>query len=216
MKVKWLGVSCFVITSAEGTKIITDPYKSGLLIRYRRIEETAHVVTVSHEHFDHNNVAAIGGNPQVLRGAGSFEVAGITVRGIASRHYSSSIGRWRGPNTIFCLTVDGIGVCHLGDLGHQLSEEQASQIGEVDILMLPVGGRATIDARGASLVCDQLKPRVAIPMHYKTAKLLLPFAGVDPFLEGKPDIRRLDASEVEFKKDELPSPTQIVVLKPAG
>jgi L-ascorbate metabolism protein UlaG (beta-lactamase superfamily) len=106
-------------------------------------------------------------------------------------------------------------VCHLGDLGHQLSDEQVAEIGEVDVLFIPVGGRFTIDGAGASRVINTLKPRVAIPMHYKTDRCLFPITKVDPFLEGKTNVKRLATAEVEFKKEELPSPTEIVVLEHA-
>lgn len=216
MRVKWFGQSAFLITSEEGTRIITDPYKSGPLrgIRYGKIEEAADVVTVSHEHVDHNNVAAVRGNPQVVKGVGTFEAKGIGFRGIASFH-DSLRAPWKRPNTIFCFTVDDIKLCFLGDLGHQPTEEQVAQIGEVDVLFIPVGGRFTIDASGASQTSETLRPRVAIPMHYKTDKLLLPLRRVAPFLEGKTSVRRLDTSEVELKREELPSPTEIVVLEHA-
>jgi L-ascorbate metabolism protein UlaG (beta-lactamase superfamily) len=169
---------------------------------------------VSHEHVDHNNVSAVLGNPRLIDTVSTYEVKGIQFRGIAAYHDNAE-GRKRGPNTIFRFEVDGIRLCHLGDLGHQLTDEQVAAIGEVDVLLIPVGGRFTIDATGASQVIEKLKPKVAIPMHYKTDKCLIPLARIDPFLEGKPNVKRLDASEVEFKKEELPSPTEIVVLKHA-
>ena len=216
MRIRWLGHSSFLITSEGGLRIVTDPYESGLLkgIRYRRIDEAADIVTVSHEHFDHNNVAGVAGNPEVVRGAGRHQVKGIEFKGILSFHDERG-GRSRGPNTIFCFTVDGIRVCHLGDLGHQLSEEQLSDIGEVDVLLIPVGARFTLDAKGASRVVAALRPRVAIPMHYHTVKVVFPLvlARVESFLEGKSNIGRPDTSEMELKRDELPSPTQVVVLR---
>lgn len=216
MKIRWLGQSAFLITSEEGTTIITDPYKTGMFIglRYRPIEEAADIVTVSHRDPDHNNVAAVRGNPQVVRSVGSFEAKGIEFRGIASYH-GLSVFRLKRSNTIFCFTVDNVRVCHLGDLGHQLSDEQVADIREVDVLMIPIGGFFTIDGAGASKVCDRLKPRVAIPMHYKTDSCLFPLARLDPFLEGKTDVKRMATSEAEFKKEELPSPTEIVVLEHA-
>ncbi|UCD53876.1 MAG: MBL fold metallo-hydrolase, partial [Dehalococcoidia bacterium] len=118
-------------------------------------------------------------------------------------------------NTILCFEVDGIRVCHLGDLGHQLSEGQVAGVGSVDVLLIPVGGYYTIDANVATVVCNQLQPKVVIPMHYKTGKCDFPIAGVEQFLQGKREVRRLDASEVEFKSGALPPTTQIIVLKPA-
>jgi len=212
MKLKYLGHASFLITSDTGLKIITDPYETGSGLNYGEIKESADIVTVSHDHSDHNNAAAVQGNPQVVRGAA--KVKGIEFKGIPCCHDEAG-GKLRGKNTILCFEVDGIRVCHLGDLGHQLSEGQVAELGEVDILLIPVGGFYTIDAKLAGQLCDRVKPRVVIPMHYKTAKCGYPIAGVEQFLQGRKEVRRLDTSQVGFKSGELPPTTQIVVLKPA-
>ncbi len=214
MKVKWLGHASFLITSEEGTKIITDPYATGMGISYGEIQEAADIVMVSHEHGDHNNVAAVSGSPQVVKGNGVQEAKGIQFKGIASFHDDAE-GSQRGPNTIFCFTVDDLKLCHLGDLGHQLSEQQVADIGDVDVLLLPVGGFFTIDAAVATQTTEKLKPRVVIPMHYSTDKCAYPISGVEDFLKGKANVKRMDASEVELTKSELPSAAEIVVLKHA-
>jgi len=214
MKVKYLGHSAFVITSDEGLKIITDPYKTSSGLTYGEITESADIVTVSHDHLDHCNTAGVRGNPEVVKGAGRPTVKGIEFNGIASYHDEAK-GRMRGNNTIFCFDVDGIRVCHLGDLGHLLDDRQVKEIGSVDILLIPVGGYFTIDARAASQVCNQLKPSIIMPMHYKTEKGIPGVVGVDEFLKGKDNVARQDLSEVEFKQEELPPPSQIIVLKPA-
>ena len=210
MKIKWLGHASFLITSEGGLKIITDPYHTGGDINYGEIQESADIVTVSHEHADHDNVAAVKGNPEVVKD--SRKVKGIDFRGIPSYHDEAK-GKQRGPNTIFCFTVDGIRLCHLGDLGHRLDDKQIKEIGEVDILLIPVGGVFTIDAKVAGEVCDKLKPKVVIPIHYRTPKCGYPIAGVDSFLKGKKNVRQLDTAEVEFKKENLPSTTEIIVLR---
>ncbi len=212
MKIKWLGHSSFVITSDTGTKIITDPYETGGDLSYGQIKESADIVTVSHDHADHNNVAAVQGNPKVVRGA--VEVKGIKFNGIPTYHDDAGGGK-RGKNTIICFEVDGIRVCHLGDLGHQLSDSQLAELGKVDVLLIPVGGFYTIDAKVATQLGDRLKPKVIIPMHFKTDKCDYPIAGVEEFLRGKKEVSRLDASQVEFKAGELPPSTKVVVLKPA-
>ncbi len=212
MKIKWLGHASFMITSDSGIRIITDPYEPEEDLTYSRINETADIVTVSHEHGDHNAVAAVGGSPQVVRKA--TEAKGIEFKDIPTYHDDTG-GSKRGSNTILCFEVDGVNVCHMGDLGHVLSNEQVTGLGKVDVLLIPVGGFFTIDARAASQVCDHLKPRVIIPMHYKNDKCAFPIAGVDEFLRGKNNVTRLDSSEVEFKAGELPASTQIMVLKPA-
>ena len=212
MKVKWLGHSAFVITSDTGIRIITDPYATEERLGYGEIKESADIVTISHEHHDHNNAAAVRGNPAVVRK--TTEVKGINFRGIPTYH-DEAAGKERGNNTIFCFEVDGVKVCHLGDLGHMLNERQAAELGEIDILLTPVGGFYTIDAATASQICDQLKPRVIIPMHYRNKKCTSPISGVDEFLQGKKNVSRLDTSEVEFKSGKLPADTQIIVLQPA-
>jgi L-ascorbate metabolism protein UlaG (beta-lactamase superfamily) len=214
MKIKWLGHASFLITSEKGLKIITDPYSLGGEIEYGRIEEAADIVTVSHKHSDHNNVAAVKGKPEVVNTAGSKRVKGVDFKGIPSYHDEAKGGQ-RGANIIFCFTLDGIRICHLGDLGHQLDAPQMAEIGEVDVLLLPVGGVYTIDAKGAAKVCDKLNPKVVLPMHYKTAKCGYPIAKVDDFLQGRKNVRHLNASETEFKKEQLPSATETVVLKHA-
>ncbi|MEE8598128.1 MAG: MBL fold metallo-hydrolase [Dehalococcoidales bacterium] len=214
MRIKYLGHASFVITSDSGVKIITDPYETGGALGYGKIEESADIVVVSHDHFDHNNVAAVRGNPKLVRGAVTTEIKGIEFKGIPSYHDDAG-GRQRGKNTVFCFEVDGIRVCHLGDLGHQLSAQQVAELGKVDILLIPMSGSVTIDAKVAGQVGDKLIPRVIIPMHYKTDKCALPIAGVDEFLRGKEDVKKLAASEVEFKQGELPAHTQITVLKSA-
>jgi len=212
MKVKWLGHASFLITSDSGTKIVTDPYAAGGGIKYGEIKESADIVTVSHEHFDHNNVASVGGNPAVVKG--DAEAKGIKFEGIATYHDTSE-GKERGNNTIICFEVDGIRVCHLGDLGHPLSDKQVAEAGKVDIVLAPVGGFFTIDAKVASEVCSKLNPRVVIPMHFKNDKLDFPISGVDDFLQGKEEVSKLESSEAEFKAGQLPAATQIVVLEPA-
>ncbi len=214
MNIKWLGHSCFLITSNEGLRVITDPYAVGGGIDYSPVKETADIVVVSHDHGDHNNVSTVQGKPEVVNGSGTKTVKGIQFRGIATYHDSSQ-GKQRGPNTTFCFTVDNIKLCHLGDLGHVLSPGQINEIGGVDILFIPVGGFFTIDAANASQVCAQLKPEVIIPMHFKTPNCAYPIASVDDFLRGKNNVREVGSSEAEFELDKLPSTSEIVVLKPA-
>ena len=207
-----MGHASFLITSETRTKIITDPYVTTETLTYGEIKESADIVTVSHEHTDHNNVSAVRGSPEVVRG--TAKVKGIEFKGIPTYHDDAE-GKSRGSNTIFCFEVDGIRVCHLGDLGHPLNDKQVAELGSVDILLIPVGGFFTIGAKVASQVCDRLKPKVIIPMHFKNDRCAFPLAGVDEFLQGKEGISRLDTSEVEFKQGELPTTTKTIVLKPA-
>jgi L-ascorbate metabolism protein UlaG (beta-lactamase superfamily) len=214
MKVKWLGHACFLITSRDGLRVITDPYAVGGGISYSPIRETADVVVVSHDHGDHNNVSAVLGKPEVVKGSGRKTVKGIEFNRVATSH-DTSHGQERGLNTVSCFTLDDLRLCHLGDLGHVLNPGQVTEIGAVDILFISVGGYFTIDASAANQVCDQLKPRVVIPMHFKTPKCAYPIASVEDFLKGRKNIRRVANSEVEFEREKLPTITETVLLQPA-
>jgi L-ascorbate metabolism protein UlaG (beta-lactamase superfamily) len=215
MKIKWLGHACFLITSAQGIKIITDPYTVNASVKYAPINETADIVTVSHDHHDHNAVSSVQGNPQVVKGAGVQTVKGIEFRGIATYH-DNSAGEKRGLNTVTCFTVDKVRICHMGDLGHVPDSSHLKEMGEVDILFIPVGGFYTIDAQATTRICDTVKPRITVPMHYKTSHLDFPIVGVDDFLKGKQNVRMLDTCEIEYRDGVLPGKPEIIVFKPAA
>jgi L-ascorbate metabolism protein UlaG (beta-lactamase superfamily) len=212
MKIRYLAHASFLITSGSGTRIITDPYTVNEGTRYKPVSETADIVTVSHGHGDHNNVASVKGKPQVVRD--SAEVKDIKIRAFPTFHDTSG-GKERGRNTIFCFDIDGVRVCHCGDLGHKFTAEQLKAIGKVDVLLIPVGGFFTIDARTAGEVAGQVGAAVTIPMHYKTEKVDYPIAGVEEFIKGKNNVTRVDGSEAEFKAGQLPAGPQIMVLKPS-
>ena len=186
MKVTWLGHSCFLLQGEEGITILLDPFFEDS-VGYPLPKLKADMVMISHDHTDHNNVDAAGSNSQVIFGPGEYSRLGLEIRGIRSFHDQKK-GRLRGENTIFCFQLDGIRICHLGDLGHILSPSQISEIGPVDLLFLPVGGRYTIDAKGADEVMRQIHPALVVPMHYRTGKLGFELDGVDEFLKGKKEV----------------------------
>jgi L-ascorbate metabolism protein UlaG (beta-lactamase superfamily) len=216
MKIQWLGHACFLLTSESGTRIITDPYTPGAFgLEYGPIAEEADIVTVSHDHADHNNVADVKGKPQIVRGAGAHEAKGIRFKGVAAFHDPSS-GSQRGSNTMFCFAVDGVNVCHLGDLGHDLDDRAGADVGPVDVLLIPVGGNFTIDAAVASRVCDKLKPKIVIPMHFQNERCPnFPVSGVDDFAKKRPSVKKPGSSEITVRKEELPASVETVVLRPA-
>ncbi len=214
MKIKWLGHAAFLIASDANIRIITDPYQSGGGIKYSSITEEADYVTISHEHSDHNYVDSIRGNPVIIRGVGTHQKEHFTFKGFASFHDDRN-GRLRGENTIFCFNIDDIKICHLGDLGHLLSEDKIEEIGEVDVLLIPVGGTYTIDANQATVLCKKINPKIMIPMHFKTPKLDFPITDVRSFIYGKENVRELNSSEFEITKEGLPVTAEIIVLKPA-
>jgi L-ascorbate metabolism protein UlaG (beta-lactamase superfamily) len=213
MKIRWLGHSSFLVTADDGTRIITDPYGVYPDLHYAQIEESADVVVLSHKHGDHFG-GKVRGNPRLVTGGGQKKEKGIEFKGIEVYHDTSK-GSQRGPNTVFCFTVNRVRLCHLGDLGHLLSGPETAEIGQVDVLMIPVGGFYTIDASTASKICDQIKPKVIIPMHYRNDKCSFPISGADEFLKGKANVKRLNTSDLELKGGQLSQATEIVVLQHA-
>ncbi len=209
MEIKWHGHACFEMISENGKVIVTDPYDES--IGYPVPEVTADVVTVSHEHYDHNNVAAVKGEPEVVRGAGEHIIEGMRLYGVKTYH-DTSRGAERGENTVFLFDVDEMRLCHLGDLGHVLEESQLRSIREkdIDVLFIPVGGVYTIDAKDANKVLEQLEPKIAVPMHFKTPPLRLNIKSEDKFLKGKKRVRR--ERKLSLRKGDLPEEPEIVVL----
>jgi len=213
MKVRWNGHSSFTITAADGMVIVTDPYEPGAFgggIGYRKIDVRPDIVTISHDHADHNYLDGFSGAYEAVRAPKT--VRGIDFKAVDVFHDGNG-GKQRGPNRIFIFTVDGVTVCHLGDLGHVPDAGQVSKIGKVDVLLIPVGGFYTIDHRQATEVVKLLAPRIAIPMHFKTAKCGFPIAPVTEFTAGKKNVKVLNVDEIELTGDSLPGATEIIVLK---
>lgn len=187
-----LGHSCFLLEESTGTKVVTDPYSSDIGITLPSV--SADVVTVSHSHSDHDNVKAVAGAPMIVDKPGMYEVKGVQIFGLNTYHDEHN-GKMRGSNVIFNIRMDGVNICHLGDVGHGPSPLMIEAIGPVDILLVPVGGNFTIDAEVAKEYVDRLMPSVIIPMHYKTDDIDLDIEGVDAFLD------YFDEDDVEFVKD---------------
>jgi len=209
MKLKWFGHSCFLLTSDNGVRVLMDPYNE-MIGKLPMIE--ADIVTVSHQHGDHNNVKAVKGPSTVVDKSGAFNEDGIEISGVATAHDESG-GSKRGKNIIFKISMDGINFCHCGDLGHLLTPEQISAVGKVDVLMLPVGGFFTIDADTASKVVKQLKPIVTIPIHYNTGHINLPIKGVEPFVKAMGgNVKKIGGREIELSSDELSKYAGMIVF----
>ena len=189
MIVTWLGHSCFLLEGKDGISLLLDPFHEDE-VGYSLPSVRADIVLISHDHLDHNNALAAGRDAKAISGPGRHNCLGMDILGIESYH-DAERGRLRGSSTIFCFLLDGIRVCHLGDLGHALSPDQLKAIGAVDLLFIPVGGRYTIDAPGANEVMRQLNPAVAVPMHYQTHALSFDLDPVDDFLKGKGEAQRL-------------------------
>jgi len=171
MTIQWYGHSCFKIStkpegrgSGEDVVIFTDPYNKE--IGLRPPQGRADIVTVSHNHFDHNNAEALRGEPAVLDLPGEYSIKGVSIKGVNSFHDKKE-GAEKGLNTIFVFESEGIRFCHLGDLAHALDKKQLEEINGVDILAIPVGGRFSLNGKEAKAVVDQVEPKVVLPMHYK-------------------------------------------------
>ncbi|MBW4080487.1 MBL fold metallo-hydrolase [Paenibacillus sp. S150] len=168
MNIHWYGQSAFQITSQQGTVILIDPY--GKFLGYRMPKIKADIVAVTHDHKDHNQIQFAEGDYELVNQARHYSIKGVEIQGVATFHDNVQ-GTKRGGNIVYVITVDGLRICHAGDLGHVLTAEQIRQIGTVDILMLPVGGGMTMNGETASQVMKQLQPAIAIPMHYRTKAL---------------------------------------------
>ncbi|MBI2906090.1 MAG: MBL fold metallo-hydrolase [Chloroflexi bacterium] len=217
MKLQWMGHATFLVTAEDGTKIVTDPYEPGYKnrVNYGPVPDVVDVVTVSHEHGDHNFVGALNGTPQVIKGYGYHAAKSIVFMGLPTYHDRVK-GRERGTNIVFSFTVDGINVCHLGDLGHPLSDSQTAELGQVDVLLIATGGpTATCELDVAHDVCQRIYPRIVVPMHFKTDKCTFPKYRAQDFIAGKSNARVINDSEIEIKKSDLPGGMEIVVLKAA-
>lgn len=176
MEISWLGHSCFQLRGKHVT-LITDPFSpqlaggqatrtgasQGEFPRLGKV--SASIVTVSHNHPGHNYVSGVSGNPHIVRGPGEYEISDVLITGVPSYH-DNKRGQERGRNTIYVIHMDELVICHLGDLGHTLQEEQLEEVADADILLIPIGGRATLNGAQAAEVISQVEPHIIIPMHY--------------------------------------------------
>lgn len=219
MTITWYGQSCFRIDAREGVVAI-DPFGKAIGLTPPRFH--ADILLVTHAHPDHANTAAIPGTPALVTGPGEYEFRGLAIQGISTFHDAKG-GRERGSNTAFRMAIasEGIVLVHLGDFGEgAMREETLEALGDVDILMIPVGGTYTVDGQTAAKVVHQIEPRVVIPMHYALPGLSIKLAPVEPFLNayGAPTAggsERLTKLVIR-KRDVLEGATRVVVLAASG
>ena len=217
MNITWLGHSSFRLEEkidGENVVVVTDPYNKEVGLRMSK--QKAHIVTSSHDHFDHNNFDAVvgieEGGPIVFDRPGEYEVKGVFVIGIGSYHDKKE-GKERGKSVMFKFDFAGVSVLHLGDLGTALSDAQLSKIEDVDILLVPVGGNYTIDSKEAAAVVRQIEPRIVIPMHYKIKGIDVDIENADKFIkEMGNNVEPLSKFKIN-KRDLPPENTQLVVLE---
>jgi L-ascorbate metabolism protein UlaG (beta-lactamase superfamily) len=208
MEITWLGHSCFLI-KGKGKTIITDPCHPDL--GYRVGEPEADIVTLSHFHPGHSYIEAVANDPKQIKSPGEYEIGGTFITGVASFHDNKK-GEVRGKNTIYIIEMDGITLCHLGDLGHPLDSHLIEEIGDIGILFLPVGEVSTIPIDTAMEIVRQLEPPIVIPMHYKTEAFTGNLSPVGKFLD-KMRIKWIESKpKISITSSSLPSSTQTIVL----
>lgn len=210
MEITWFGQSCFRLRS-RGLSVVTDPYGPDLGLKLPRI--TATIVTVSHSHPDHGEVEAVKGAPFVISGPGEYEIEGIFVIGVSTFHDAKQ-GQELGKNTAYLIEFEDLTVCHLGDLGQVLTQEQIEQLNGVNVLMLPVGGRSTLGGAKAAEVVGQLEPNIVIPMHYRLPGVTMQLDTVTRFLRELAVEAPEKLDSLVVVKSQLPEETRVVLLEP--
>lgn len=214
MDISWFGQAAFRI-KGKAASIVTDPFEAKIGLKLPKVE--ADILTVSHDHFDHNNISAVGGEPFVITGPGEYEIKGVSVVGVGSFHDDRK-GEERGKNNLFNIQIDGVNVAHLGDLGqNSLSTAQVEELGAIDILLIPVGGYFTIDAATAAKIVAQLEPKIVIPMHYQVPGLAISeLEGVEKFLKEMAKETAETVQKLTITKDKLPEELQVILLERVG
>ena len=216
--IRWFGHAAFLITSQHGVRVVLDPFGE---IGYPRPSVEADLVAISHEHEDHSDASWVRGSPKVLRGLSpggrdwqkiDHRLKDVRVLSLPVYHDKEE-GRLRGKNNILLIEASGLRIAHFSDMGHLLDEKTYQALGRVDVLLIPVGGHYSIDGGEAAQIVSRLRPRVAIPMHYKTAATATwPISDEGEFLRHHQNVRRLGRSQVEVSPMSLPKETEVWVL----
>lgn len=218
MWLQYYGHSAFLLRSEEGVSVCLDPYRSGGYegaLAYAPIADEIDVAILSHDHDDHAAVDALAGGPVTVRAP--CLIRGLEVDMLPCFHDDRQ-GALRGPNRIVIVNIDGLRVAHCGDLGHELDDAQLEALGETDLLCVPVGGTYTIDGPQASRLVARARPRLAVPMHFKTPAIGFPLDGPETFLASWPGARRvgpgIEDQPMRLVREELPAETTILHLAP--
>ncbi len=208
MDITWLGHSCFRIKGKEIT-VVTDPCHPSTGYSLGKLQ--ADIVTLSHFHPGHCYTEAVTGEFKEVIGPGEYELKGMFITGIATWHDDVK-GQKLGKNTVYLMEMDGLVLCHLGDLGHLPSSEFIEDVGDIDVLFLPVGGVSTIGGAMAAEIVRRLTPKVAIPMHYKTAALTGELESIDKFLKEAGVKEKVSQAKLSVSRSNIPTSTQVVIL----
>lgn len=209
MKIKYIGHACFLIET-NGLKVMTDPFDESLPYKFPKDEEVD-IVTISHDHFDHNATHRVKVRKEVLRDPTDKVINGVKFKSKSFFHDEES-GKKRGKNAIFLIESEGLKILHLGDLGHVPDEKELTEFKNVDILLTPVGGYYTIDSKKADEIVSIINPKIVIPMHYKTKNLDFPISPKEEFLKGKENVINLDKMEFEIDKSNIDNYKGVVVF----
>ena len=209
MEIVWLGHSCFRIKGKE-TNLITDPFPKNL--GYSPVRVAADVVTVSHSHPGHSYVEGVSGEPKVIRRPGEYEIGNVLINGFITFHDDEQ-GNKLGKNIVYLMEIDQVMVCHLGDLGHILTPDQVGELSGVEVLLVPVGGKSTLDGAAAAKTVRLLEPRLVIPMHFKTPATTRDLEPVDRFLKEMGLKDPEPQAKLAVTKSNLPANTQVVLLE---
>jgi len=214
MEIIWYGQACFKL-KGKNASVVIDPYNPDVLGLKLPKDLSANTTLVTHPHQDHNNPSAVTAekdSPMVFSEPGEYEVAGVVITGVQSFHDNVN-GAERGMNTIFHIMMDGLNIVHLGDLGQEkLTEEQLNNLGQTDILLVPVGGKYTIDGKAASEIVAQLEPKIIIPMHYFIEGLKFELDPVHNFLKEMGVENIAPQPKLSITKDKLPEEPEVVLL----
>lgn len=210
MDVTWYGHACFRIKDRTAT-VVMDPYHKSIGLSLPSLK--ANIVTVSHDHPGHSNTKAVKGRPFIIDGPGEYEVSNVFVTGIRTFH-DARAGKERGKNTVFLVDMDGLTICHLGDLGHLPKQSQVEALGDIDVLLVPVGGVDSLRASQAAEVISLMEPKIVIPMHYRLKDLAFKLDPVTKFFKELGLTSAEEQEVLKVSKSALPSETQIVVLRP--
>lgn len=218
MQINWYGQSAFQISASpeknNKVSIVIDPFSENIGLKFPSLE--ADILLITHDHEDHGNKAAIKGNPFLIEGPGEYELKEVFIQGIPAFHDKVE-GKERGKITIYTIEAEEMTLCHLGDLGQkELTAEQVEKIGNIDILMIPVGGVYTINSHEAVKIISQIEPRIVIPMHYQIPKLKAKLEELDKFLKVMGIKKTEPLNKLTIKKKDLPQEEEreIMVLKP--
>ncbi len=215
MEITYLGHAGFRIRSKDGVVII-DPAPQPYGVALKGV--SADIVCVTHSHTDHSFIDPIGGDPKIIRGPGEYEIGNMLITGVRTFH-DTNRGAERGPNTVYVIHTEDISLCHLGDLGHDLDAKQIDQIGDIDVLMLPVGGHYTINAKTAVDIVSELDPRVIIPMHYATPALTekgITLDSADVFCKALGTPLPDPLPKLSLTRTSMPAESQVVIFNPKG